>query len=86
MYYDPFLTTLLICLLLLVLGLLITIHLVEYGHKSKSSPDREYEPYVNEEGFHSYYERSLIEKSLFHKLHPKIPISTLRTFRRLFSR
>lgn len=88
MYLDPLIITMFICMLLVVLGLLITIHLVEHANNSRESKffhDEEYESFVNSEGFHSYYERSLIEKSYFHHSHPNTPMETLRTFRRLWT-
>ena len=42
--------------------------------------------FIDENGNHIYYERSLIEKALFHKRNPQIPYSELRSFKRLFRR
>lgn len=41
--------------------------------------------FINEEGDHIYYERSIIEKKFFRMKHPETPLSNLRTFSRLLS-
>lgn len=49
---------------------------------SRKDNSRYDDPFVNEEGDHSYYNRGLIEKKEFHRRHPDI--KGVRTFRRLF--
>ena len=50
----------------------------------RRSPDDSDAEFIDENGNHIYYERSLIEKKKFHQQNPDIPFSSLRTFRRLF--
>ena len=75
-----FLYVFFICLLLLVVAFFIVLLLA----KAHSLYEKETE-FIDENGDHEYYERSIIEKKRFHKLHPEIPEHDLRTIHRLFS-
>lgn len=85
MYLDAELITIGKCGLLVVLGMLITLDLALYSLKNKDRKDIERDPFLDSEGNHKYYERSLIEKGRFFLSHPNIPKEKIRSFRSLFS-
>ncbi len=49
-------------------------------HNEADDPDRTYR---DQNGDHVYYDQSIIEKKVFHRLHPK---EAARTFSRLFKK
>ena len=51
--------------------------------KGEHGADDDDHPFRNQEGDHIYYDKSIIEKKKFHRLHPK---EVARTFRRLFNK
>ena len=75
----------LICLIIVGAGILITIKLSRRAYKSRQESDPEHSYYHDEDGNHSYYERSIIEKKEFARRNPSVSPQILRTFRRLFS-
>ncbi|MCH5225022.1 MAG: hypothetical protein J1D77_03440 [Muribaculaceae bacterium] len=86
MYIDPEILTLFLCLDLAILGFVITLDLALYAIKSadsnRSDPDRS--PFLDADGDHSYYERSLIQKKSFLRKNPGVPLRTItRLFRNL---
>lgn len=70
------------CFTLVLLGLCITIDLIVLTRRSSSRTDKNRDCYLDSEGNHSYYERSIIEKSQFRSLNPNVPPQELRTIRR----
>lgn len=66
------------CVILLIIGLLIT--LIVSKHKKEGR-----ESYVDDDGLHRYYDRSIIEKNKFHKENPEIEENDIRSFRRLIN-
>ena len=63
-----------------ILAIAITIIGMYSIRKNKNQEDSFYD----EKGQHIYYERSLIKKQEFHKEHPEMPYSEMRSFRNLF--
>ncbi|MCH5231057.1 MAG: hypothetical protein J1F43_04605 [Muribaculaceae bacterium] len=87
MYLSSETLTILSCLLLVLFGLMITLDLAFYSLDNLHSRenDNDFIPYLNHEGNHVYYERSLIEKKSFLKLFPGIkPRSFKNLFKKLF--
>lgn len=51
---------------------------------SQHDDSEEREPFIDDDGNHIYYERSIIEKKEFLKENPEVNEEELRTFSRLF--
>lgn len=68
-------------IVIFVLAALVSARVMMSDKSRDEETDRQY---FDEEGNHTYYDRSLIEKREFHLLHPLE--RGVRTFRRLFSR
>lgn len=66
-------------LFIIVVGLGITHMIVNYA-LYYSDNSKEKDPFLDSEGNHIYYERSIIEKNKFHKQNPNIKREELRTF------
>ncbi len=69
---------LLIILIMLAVILAIALAVSLKGHSGGDASDRTYR---DQNGDHVYYDQSIIEKKVFHRLHPK---EAARTFSRLF--
>ena len=65
-------------MLAVVLAIALAVSLK--GNANGGDADRDY---LNQDGDHVYYDKSLIEKKTFHRLHPK---EAARSFSRLFRR
>ena len=61
----------------ILISVIIAIAAMCNGHDDDAA-------YRDENGRHSYYDRSLIEKDEFHKNNPEVPYSEIRSFKRLF--
>lgn len=74
-------TTFFIIFMLVILGiaLLITLVVKARGRGDKADENG----FLNSDGDHIYYDRSLIEKKRFQREHPEA--KEVRTFRRIFS-
>ena len=65
--------------------LFITIETaVRHVEDTEPQDDDNDNPFLNKEGNHIYYDRSLIEKEKFIRKNPEIPEAQLRTWRRFF--
>ncbi|MDE6022164.1 MAG: hypothetical protein K2G13_01550 [Muribaculaceae bacterium] len=71
-------------IIFVMLAIVLAIALAVSICKSGSRFQNEYQDkeYINEEGDHTYYERSLIEKKEYARRHPNI--KDIRRFSRLF--
>ena len=74
---NSFLYVFLVCIILI--GVIVAIAVWVNG-----SGEEDETHFIDEEGHHKYYERSLIEKNEFHRQNPNVPYSEIRSFRRLF--
>ncbi|MDE5813175.1 MAG: hypothetical protein K2H72_02715 [Muribaculaceae bacterium] len=70
--------TLIIILVMLAAVLAIALAFSLKGGRETADEDRDYR---DQDGNHVYYDKSIIEKKRFSRLHPK---DAARTFRRLF--
>ena len=70
--------TLIIILVMLAVVLAIALAFSLKGGRETAADDRDYR---DQDGNHVYYDKSIIEKKRFSRLHPK---DAARTFRRLF--
>ncbi len=71
---------LIIILIMLAVVLAIALAVSLKGEGTADEADRDYR---DQDGDHVYYDQSIIEKKLFHRLHPK---EAARTFSRLFKK
>lgn len=60
--------------------LILALHAISRNKETAGGKD----PFINDEGNHVYYDRSIIEKSQFSRNNPKVPAHKLRTFSRLY--
>ena len=81
---DTHIIPLSLCTFLVLLGLFVSIELAIYATSKIADENDERDPYLDSEGNHIYYERSLIEKNDFIREHPQIKDTEVRTFTRLF--
>ena len=75
---NKFIIVFAICIIIL----LIIIFFIPLSHKNKDSE----EEFLDENGNHIYYERSLIRKQRFIRKHPEIKPQDLRSFKRLLKK
>lgn len=73
-----------IFIIFMTIILLIAILLIMLVSGSKRDFEENNRTFLDEDGDHSYYDRSLIEKKEFRKRHPEI--KDIRTFGRLFGK
>lgn len=76
--------TLIIILVMLAIVLAIALAVAICNSGSHSQDDTTDKEYLNEEGDHTYYERSLIEKKEYARRHPNIKDIRRFTFTKLF--
>lgn len=70
---------------ILALIILLAIAVSRRNNNNLKNPDVDPDAeYFDEDGHHKYYDRSIIEKKEFARMHPEEP--SPRTLRRLFSR
>lgn len=72
-----FIYVFIVCIVLIAVIMALVVFITG-AHKDDDSPFRD------ENGNHTYYERSIIEKDEFHRNNPEIPYSDIRSLRRLF--
>lgn len=70
--------TLMICSLLVILGLMITIDIAVYVRNHPHLHDKEREMFLDSDGDHVYYERSLIRMKKYFFKHPYLPRDSFR--------
>lgn len=71
--------------ILTLIAILLTLFLVvHFRGKSPSKTYDKNDPFVDSNGNHIYYERSIIEKSRFFRANPDVPRETVRTINRFF--
>ena len=75
--------TIMICMLLVVLAIYVSFSTLFEARRDKHRMRREDNTFLDEEGYHSYYERSIIKKKEFLRSNPFIRKHELRTLRRL---
>lgn len=74
---SNFIYVFLVCILLI--GVIVAMAVLF----SNASQDND-SSFRDQDGRHSYYDRSLIEKEEFHRDNPEVPYSEIRSFKRLF--
>lgn len=74
--------TLIIIFVMLAIVLAIALAVSLCRSDRQAQDDYQDKEYINEEGDHTYYERSLIEKKEYARRHPNI--KDIRRFSRLF--
>lgn len=72
----------LLIIILIMLAVILAIALA-VSLKGNSEIDESDSTYRDQNGDHIYYDKSIIEKKKFHRLHPK---EAVRTFSRLFKK
>ena len=77
---NGFFYVFIVCLILLILAFLVTQITIESHHNDDKDTD-----FLDEEGDHKYYDRSIIEKKNFSRRHPEISDDEVRSLRRLFN-
>ena len=81
---DKVLLIILFCASLLILSLYACLNaLIEALNENKREKDEDYNDFLDEDGNHVYYDRSVIEKTKFHLSNPDIPENEIRSFKRL---
>ena len=70
-----------ISVVLLAIGIVMTL-LISFERRKSLYDD---DDYVDKEGYHKYYERSIIRKIRFFRKNPGIPENEVRSFRRLMN-
>lgn len=73
-----------ICMGLLLISVYLTLNLVDYtfAHPEKNK-QQDYDCFLDKNGNHYYYERSLIEKKEFMDSNPQIPLEQVRSIKYL---
>lgn len=72
-----------ICFYLVIIGLWITLELALYALENEND-NSSHDEFLDFDGNHTYYERSIIEKTRFHLQNPEVPIEDIRSITELF--